>query len=128
MVPKPEQRVTLLHEEDLQKGCGSLYLPDYYLAIAKQLRIVVIERIVIMSVVIPNEILTATRMTEGEMKQEIAVMLFQKEKLTLAQASRFAGMNRIAFQHLLASRQISVHYGVEDFEEDIKNLRAMGKL
>jgi predicted HTH domain antitoxin len=62
-------------------------------------------------------------MTEAEMKLEIAVMLFQKEKLTLAQASRFAGMNRIAFQHLLASRQITVHYGGEDFEQDIKNLR-----
>ncbi|MFM6157967.1 MAG: UPF0175 family protein, partial [Sphaerospermopsis kisseleviana] len=55
-----------------------------------------------MSVVIPNEILTTTRMNEEEMKREIAIMLFQKEKLTLAQASRFAGMNRIAFQHLLA--------------------------
>ncbi|MEA5514956.1 UPF0175 family protein [Nodularia sp. UHCC 0506] len=81
-----------------------------------------------MSVVIPNEILTTTRMNEEEMKREIAVMLFQKEKLTLAQASRFAGMNRIAFQHLLASREIPVHYGVEDFEQDIKNLQAMGRL
>lgn len=35
-----------------------------------------------MSVVVPEEILTATRMTEAEMRQEIAVMLFQKEKLT----------------------------------------------
>jgi predicted HTH domain antitoxin len=58
---------------------------------------------------ISDEILSATRMTEAEMRQEIAVMLFQKEKLTLAQASRFARMNRIAFQHLLASRQIPVH-------------------
>ncbi|MEA5581531.1 UPF0175 family protein [Nodularia harveyana UHCC-0300] len=81
-----------------------------------------------MSVVIPNEILTTTRMNEEEMKREIAVMLFQKEKLTLAQASRFAGMNRIAFQHLLASREIPVNYGVEDFEQDIKNLREMGRL
>ncbi|MDB9338592.1 MULTISPECIES: UPF0175 family protein [Cyanophyceae] len=81
-----------------------------------------------MSVVIPNEILTTTRMNEEEMKREIAVMLFQKDKLTLAQASRFAGMNRIAFQHLLASREIPVHYGVEDFEQDIKNLREMGRL
>ncbi|MUG91055.1 UPF0175 family protein [Scytonema sp. UIC 10036] len=81
-----------------------------------------------MSIIIPDEILTITRMTEAEMRQEIAVMLFQKEKLTLAQASRFALMNRIAFQHLLASRQISVHYDVEDFQEDIKNLREMGRL
>ncbi|HEY9695247.1 MAG TPA: UPF0175 family protein [Oculatellaceae cyanobacterium] len=81
-----------------------------------------------MSITIPDEVLASTRMTETEMKQEIAIMLFQKEKLTLAQASRLAGMNRIAFQHLLASRQISVHYDVEDFEQDIKNLREMGRL
>lgn len=81
-----------------------------------------------MSIVIPDEILAATRMTDSELKQEIAVMLFQKEKLTLAQASRLAQMNRIAFQHLLASRQIPVHYGVDDFEQDIKNLQEMGRL
>lgn len=81
-----------------------------------------------MSIVVPDEILTATRMTEAEMRQEIAVMLFQREKLTLAQASRFAAMHRVAFQHLLASRHIPVHYGVEDFEQDIQNLREMGRL
>ncbi|MBC6424079.1 MAG: UPF0175 family protein [Hormoscilla sp. SP5CHS1] len=81
-----------------------------------------------MSVVITDEILTKIRMTEAEMHQEIAIMLFQKEKFTLAQASRFANMPRIAFQHLLASRRIPVHYGVEDFEQDIKNLREMGRL
>lgn len=81
-----------------------------------------------MSILISDEILTATRMTETEMKQEIAVMLFEREKLTLAQASRLAGMNRIAFQHLLASRQIPVHYDVEDLEQDIQNLKEMGRL
>lgn len=81
-----------------------------------------------MSIVIPDEITTATRMTEAEMKQEIALMLFQREKLTLAQASRFAGMHRVAFQHLLASRKISVHYNIQDFEQYIKNLREMGRL
>jgi len=81
-----------------------------------------------MSVVVPDEILTTTRMTEAEMRQEIAVMLFEKEKLTLAQASRFAGMHRIAFQHLLASRHIPMHYDVADFEQDIQNLREMGRL
>ena len=55
-----------------------------------------------MSVVISDEILHAARMSEAELKQEIAVMLFQKEKLTLGQASRLAGMNQLQFQHLLA--------------------------
>jgi len=67
-------------------------------------------------------------MTEAEMRQEIAVMLFEREKLTLAQASRFAGLHRVAFQHLLASRRIPIHYGLEDFEKDLENLRKMGRL
>lgn len=67
-------------------------------------------------------------MSEAELKQEIAVMLFQKEKLTLAQASRLAGMNRLQFQHLLASRQIPVHYDVAELEADIKTLGEMGEL
>ncbi len=81
-----------------------------------------------MSVVIPDEVLSTTRMTEAEMRLEIAVMLFQHDKLSLAQASRFAGMHRVAFQHLLASRRIPVHYGVTDFEQDILNLREMNRL
>jgi predicted HTH domain antitoxin len=82
------------------------------------------RRIVSMSVIIPDEILQATRMTEGELRQEIAILLFQKEKLTLAQAGRLAGMDRLQFQHLLASRQIPVHYDVTDFEEDLNTLKA----
>ena len=81
-----------------------------------------------MTVVVPDEILTATRMTEAEMRQEIAVMLFQQEKLTLAQASRFAGIHRVTFQHLLTNRHIPMHYGIEDLEQDIHNLRKMGRL
>ena len=81
-----------------------------------------------MSIIISDELLAVTRMTEAEMRQEIAVLLFQKEKFTLAQTGRFAGMHRVAFQHLLASRQIPIHYDVEDFEQDIKNLREMGRL
>lgn len=76
-----------------------------------------------MSVIISNDILNAARMTEEELKQELAVLLFQKEKLTLGQACSLAGMNRLQFQHLLASRQISVHYDVDEFEEDIKTLK-----
>ena len=76
-----------------------------------------------MTIVIPDDILQATRLTEDELKQELAVTLFQKDKLTLGQASILAGMNRLQFQHLLASRQIPVHYGVAEFEEDMKTLK-----
>ncbi len=76
-----------------------------------------------MSVIIPEAILQATGMSEAELLQEMAVLLFQKEKLTLGQASGLAGMNRIQFQHLLASRQIPIHYDVAELEEDLAALR-----
>lgn len=79
-----------------------------------------------MNVIIPDDILQAARMTPEELKQEIAVLLFQKEKITLEQASRLAGMSRLRFQHLLASRQIPVHYDVADFEEDLKTMQSLG--
>lgn len=75
-----------------------------------------------MSVILPDEILQAARMTEDEMRQEIAVLLFQKEKLTLAQASRLSGMSQLQFQHLLASRKIPLHYDTAEFEQDLKAL------
>ena len=78
--------------------------------------------------IIPDEILHATHMSAGELLQEIAVLLFQKEKLTLEQASRLAGMGLLQFQHLLASRGIPVHYDVAEFEADLKTLREMGRI
>ncbi len=81
-----------------------------------------------MSVVIPDSIVQATHMSEAELKQEIAVLLFEKEKLTLAQAAELAGMTRLHFQHLLASRSIPIHYDVQDLEDDIKTLRELGQL
>lgn len=66
-------------------------------------------------------------MSDRELKQEIAVMLFQQEKLTLAQASRLAEMNQVTFRYLLASREISLHYGMTELEEDIKTLKEIGQ-
>lgn len=75
-----------------------------------------------MSVIISEEFLQTAKITPQEIKQEIAVFLFQKAKLTLAQAASFAEINRIAFQHLLASRNIPIHYDKSDFEQDLKTV------
>jgi len=81
-----------------------------------------------MSLVIPDEILQATRMSAAELSQEIAVLLFHKDKLTLGQASRLAGLSQWQFQHLLASRHLPVHYDVAEFEEDLKTLQELQRL
>ncbi len=81
-----------------------------------------------MSVLIPDSVLEAARMSAGELRQELAVLLFAKDRLTLGQASRLAEMGQWELQHLLASRGIEMHYGVEDFEEDLATLRGLGRL
>jgi len=81
-----------------------------------------------MSVTISDEVLHAAQMSEAELRQELAVLLFQRERLTLAQAARLAGMDRLRFQHLLSSRGIGPHYYVAEFEEDLRTLRELGRL
>ncbi|MBD1806233.1 UPF0175 family protein [Microcoleus sp. FACHB-SPT15] len=81
-----------------------------------------------MSVVISDDILQAAGMSEAELKLEIAIMLFQKERISIGKASRLAGMNQIQFQQLLARRGICIHYDVAEFQEDLKSLRERGWL
>lgn len=81
-----------------------------------------------MSIVISDDILYATHMTEAEFLQEIAILLYKKGKLSLGKASKLAQMGRTQFQLLLASRQIPINYDLEDFEADLKTLRQMGQL
>jgi predicted HTH domain antitoxin len=79
-----------------------------------------------MSLVVSEEILRASGLSEPELLLEIVVMLFQQEKLTLAKASRLVGMDQIQFQRLLASREIPIHYDVAEFREDLKSLQENG--
>ena len=81
-----------------------------------------------MSLVIPDDILRAANMSAGELRQEIALLLFQQDKLTLGQASEFAGTSQLKFQQLLASRRIPVHYDTQDFTDDLDTLRRLGQL
>jgi predicted HTH domain antitoxin len=81
-----------------------------------------------MPVTISDEVLTAAHISEPELRRELALTLFQQERLTLAQASHVAEMSQLAFQALLADRQIPVHYGVEEFREDLRTLRQTERL
>ena len=76
-----------------------------------------------MPVTISDEVLAAAHISEPELKQELALALFQQERLTTAQASRIAEMTQLAFQALLAERQIPIHYGLNEFHEDLRTLR-----
>lgn len=81
-----------------------------------------------MSATIPDDVLRSARMSATELRQELAVVLFERERLTLAQAAKFAKMPRLRFQNLPASRGISLHYDVPGFEADLQTLRDLDRL
>lgn len=80
-----------------------------------------------MTVVIPDEIVRATNLSESELKRELAVRLFERERLTLGQACRLAGMNLLDFQRLLGAERVPLHYDVVEFAQDLETIREISK-
>jgi predicted HTH domain antitoxin len=81
-----------------------------------------------MSLVISDEVIKASGLSENQLLLEIVIMLFQQEKISLGKASEIIGMNQIKLQKLLAERGICVHYDVAELHEDIQHLQAKGWL
>ena len=76
-----------------------------------------------MAVTVSDEVLQAAHLSEAELLIEIAVTLFQQDRLTLGQAAAFAGVGQLDMQRSLASRQTPLHYNLEDLEHDLATVR-----
>ncbi|MEL4896879.1 UPF0175 family protein [Crocosphaera sp. Alani8] len=81
-----------------------------------------------MSLLISDEILNSVGLSDQELLVEIAIMLFQKERVSLGKASKIAKMNYVEFQELLATQNIPIHYNIEEFDQDVKTLKETGWL
>ncbi|MEQ9667970.1 UPF0175 family protein [Coleofasciculus sp. G2-EDA-02] len=81
-----------------------------------------------MDVVIPKDIVAAAKMSEAQLKLEIAIMLYKQEKMSSGRACQWLGMNLIEFRRELGQRGLTINYDVEDFESDLKTLRSLGRL
>lgn len=79
-----------------------------------------------MSMLVSDEIIKASGLSEQELLWEIVMMLFQKDKISLGKASELLGIHRMQFQKLLADRGLCVHYDVTEFQEDLKTLQEVG--
>ena len=77
---------------------------------------------------ISQDILDSARLTINDLKLEIAISLYAQGRLSVGKARELAGMSLWEFRQLLASRRISPHYTVDDFEEDLTTLRELGRI
>ncbi len=81
-----------------------------------------------MSVIIPDDILKASQMTEAELRLEIALMLYQQQKISSGKVRAWTGLTVLEFQHELAKRGLYLNYDVDAFQADISTLKANGYL
>ncbi|MFY8036620.1 MAG: UPF0175 family protein [Cyclobacteriaceae bacterium] len=73
--------------------------------------------------VIEDKILEQSDLSENQMLEDIAMMLYQKRRLTLGQAAQMAKLSYAEFQFLLGKNQISVNYDVTDLLEDVETIK-----
>lgn len=80
------------------------------------------------SLVVFDEIVKASGLSEDELLLEIVMLFFKLDKISLGKAAELLTMPQIRFQRLIADRGICVHYDVAEFQEDIQHLTAKGWL
>ena len=78
-----------------------------------------------MTLTLPEGIPSLERMTERELKQELALSLYAGRKVTLVQAADIAGAGLFDFQALLRDRHIPQHYDENDLDKDLMVLREL---
>ena len=75
-----------------------------------------------MNLILDEQALLGTNLRDTELRLELAIALYQNQKLTLRQASRLAELPRIAFQRELGLRGGVANYDEEEFLKDLKNI------
>jgi predicted HTH domain antitoxin len=72
-----------------------------------------------MTLTLKEDIVQSAKLTEAELITELAIALFQQDRLTLGQAASLASLPQLDFQRILAARRIPLHYDIEALEQDI---------
>ena len=75
-------------------------------------------------VLIEDDILEAAQMTEQEIRIELAVLLYERGRLSFGQARKVAEMGYFEFEKLLAERAATGGYDEPAFEQDLLTLQA----
>ena len=58
----------------------------------------------------------------------LALYLFQNNRLTFGQSARLLGISQSEFQKELGKHHIPIHYDISDFRDDLKTLKQVGML
>ena len=74
---------------------------------------------------ITDEMLSQFQLSETEFRQEMALWLFSNRKVSFGAARRLAELDVWQFQELLDERGVPLHYDVDEYLTDLKNLHIL---
>ena len=78
-----------------------------------------------MTITIPDDAF-GTKITSPEQARlELAIALFVANRASVSRGARIAGLSFLDFQRELGRREIPQHYGIEDWEADLRTLEHM---
>ena len=67
--------------------------------------------------------LVGLTVTPARLRLEMAVGLYASDTVTLGQGAAIADVSQSQFQRELGRRGVCIHYGVNEFEEDLETLK-----
>ena len=70
--------------------------------------------------VLESDILEAAHISKEEVKIELAILLYRKQRLSYAQARALSGLSRIEFDDLLFAYSVPADFTVEDLYQDLQ--------
>lgn len=75
--------------------------------------------------IVPKEFLDSAKMSEDEMRIDLAVHLYATRRLSMGKAKELAGLDLISFQGELKKRNVYLNYDVEELKKDIETLERL---
>lgn len=76
--------------------------------------------------IIPKGTLKNMNFSAKELKIELAVYLYDKERLSIGKAKTLADLDLVTFQKELAKRGVCIKYDIGDLEKDLRALEDLG--
>jgi len=74
--------------------------------------------------IIEDEIVQGTHLSEEQLRLEIAVALYEKGIFSFGQARRLARMDWFSFRSLLDERNVAANYDLEGLEKDLEAIKS----
>ena len=77
-----------------------------------------------MLIEISDQVVAQSGLSKSDILLELALVLYQRDTLSLGLAAQMAGLHRYAFQFELGKRNIPVNIDWEDVQQDISDIKA----